>query len=179
MSISCATSHFKAHPGKAGNFANKGDWRCVLALLRAMVYAKSEPAFVKSEREFIEYVYKHGDHASEQYHSTYVKQHKERWATYSRIRRQCWGHVDRIDTNNLYESFKGRNKQEFGLRRNKHVTKLALQLVRFTQSLWKGYAYANASQSNPHRTWYVEGNTRSPWTFAKSLARMSLCELHS
>lgn len=130
----------------------------LMKFMHALLYAKTKVAFENVELEFKQYLKHFGFEATERYYHQYLKKHEMRWATYARNKKRCWGHVKSINTNNLNESFNGKLKQQFGLKRNKLVTSLVMKLMNVAKMFWTDYVHANTMQSNPYRTLYIEGN---------------------
>lgn len=67
--------------------------------------------------------------------------------------------MNKIDTNNLNESFNGKLKQQFGLRKNKLMTQLMMKLWNVAGKMWSDYVHDNVIQSSPLRTIYVDNHT--------------------
>lgn len=143
---------------KSTKIGSEDERKPILALLRALMYAKTRCAFNNMELDFLQRVRHCGLQATEIYYLQYLKQHEIRWAAYARNEKSCWGHVTSINTNNLNESFNGKLKQHFGLKKNKLVTTLVMKLQSVSDKFWTDYVDANTLQRCPYRTVYVEGN---------------------
>lgn len=124
--------------------------------LRDLLYAKDADAFTKAEEKFIAQATDLGLAPTLKYYQEYMKKHQKRWASFERAGQNCWGHTKKIDTNNLNESFNGKLKKQFGLERNKLMTKLAMKLWNVGEKMWQDYLYENAIQGNERRTLYVD-----------------------
>ena len=124
--------------------------------LRNLMYAKDADEFEKAEEIFITRATELGLAATLKYYQEYMKKHQKRWASFERVSKTCWGHTKKIDTNNLNESFNGKLKKQFGLERNKLMTKLAMKLWNVGEKMWQDYLYENAIQGNDTRTVYVD-----------------------
>ena len=164
-SATCIWCHFHVEQAllrhvkkKQVNIGKELDKQKIISFMHALLYAKTKVAFQNVEVEFIQHVQHFGFKGTEVYYLQYLKKYEMRWAMYARNDNRCCGHVKNINTNNLNESFNGKLKQHFGLKRNKLVTSLVMKLMNVANMFWTDYVHANTMQSNPYRTIYMKHN---------------------